>query len=97
MRTFQQDTALHFVTERSSIDYVAGGEKTRTALAGLLLQSKDVYERTQSDVGENTVTAFMQESYSQVRCFRFVLETATADTVYAMSLDTLDVGIRRQI
>jgi hypothetical protein len=66
MRTFQQDTALHFVTERSTPDYVAGGEKTRTALASLLLQCKQVYEKTQGDVGETSVAGFTEEAYSQV-------------------------------
>jgi hypothetical protein len=65
MRTFQQDTALHFVTEASSVDYVAGGENTRTALAGLLLKCKEVYEKTQEDVGELSIATVSQESYSQ--------------------------------
>ena len=66
MRTFQQDTALHFITEKSTADYVAGGEKTRKALAGLLLACKEVYDRTQTDVGELSLAAVTQESYSQV-------------------------------
>lgn len=67
MRTFQQDTVLHFFSERSTADYVAGGEKVRTSLSGLLLQCKGVYETMQQDVGENLISAFTQESYSQVR------------------------------
>ena len=46
---------------------MAGGEKTRTALASLLLQCKQVYDKTQGDVSETSVAAFTEEAYSQVR------------------------------
>lgn len=50
MRTFQQDTVLHMVTERSSSDYVAGGEKGRAMISKLLLNSKGIYESTEREV-----------------------------------------------
>lgn len=50
MRTFQQDTVLHMVTERSSSDYVAGGDKGRAMVSKLLLNSKGIYESTEREV-----------------------------------------------
>lgn len=50
MRTFQNDTVLHFITEKASVDYIAGGEKAREAVSSVLLEAKQVYERTDNDV-----------------------------------------------
>lgn len=38
------------VTERSSSDYVAGGEKGRAMISKLLLNSKGIYESTEREV-----------------------------------------------
>lgn len=96
MRTFQQDTALHFVTERSTPDYVAGGEKTRTALASLLLQCKQVYERTQSDVSETSVAAFTEEAYSQVRSLKLGRWSGLDSTLCLQISSMLELGDKFQ-
>lgn len=50
MRTFQQDTVLHIVSERGSSDYVAGGDKGRAMISKLLINSKGIYESTEREV-----------------------------------------------
>ncbi|KAJ9115879.1 hypothetical protein QFC22_005021 [Naganishia vaughanmartiniae] len=66
MRTFQQDTVLHIVSERGSSDYISGGDKGRAMISKLLLNSKGIYESTEREISEAMVSAFTSESYSQI-------------------------------
>ncbi|KAJ9107736.1 hypothetical protein QFC21_001197 [Naganishia friedmannii] len=66
MRTFQQDTVLHIVSERGSSDYIAGGDKGRAMISKLLMNSKGIYESTEREISEAMVSAFTSESYSQI-------------------------------
>ena len=52
MRTFQQDTVLHVVTERSSSLQVAGGPKAQAVMRTLLSDSQAIYQSTEVEVSD---------------------------------------------
>jgi hypothetical protein len=53
MRTFQQDTVLHVVTERSSSLQIAGGPRAQGVMRTLLSDSQAIYRSTEVEVSDH--------------------------------------------
>ncbi len=67
MRTFQQDTVLHIVTERASSLQIAGGVKAQSIMRTLLSENQAIYRSTENELTEGIVTAMTECSFSQVK------------------------------
>lgn len=66
MRTFQQDTVLHIVTERASSLQIAGGLTAQSAMRTLLSENQAIYRSTENELTEGIVSAMTECSFSQV-------------------------------
>lgn len=72
------------VSERSSSDYVAGGDKGRAMVSKLLLNSKGIYESTEREVSKDRPVRALIDVVSrfQKRWSRRILQLPTARYVF---------------